>query len=423
MNSTTPFTFKTAKAAGVMDPYTIAFICDMGNMGPEGEYTSAGKGINPNEILAPGELNTIDSLTKNLNTFDMLVHPGDIAYADAWLKEEIGGFEPNTTIADGYKVYESILNGYYDEMQPITAYKPYMVAPGNHEANCDNGGSNGYTASICMPGQTNFTGYINHFRMPSDVSGGLGNMWYCKFASIAEPSSTQLTSSPAYDYGMVHYVFFSTETDLGNGLLSDEPPSTENAGPFGSYNQQINFLNNDLANVDRCKTPWVIALGHRPWFASGSNCANCSLAFAPIFQQYGVDVVLQGHFHVYERNYPVFPNGTIDPNKYNNPSSPWYIINGIAGHYDGMDSFTAPLQPYQAYGIDINNATYGWSRISFKNSSALYHEFIASNNDTVLDSNYLYKNHVCSSSSSSSSTVRESLQLRMIVKTVYGRSD
>jgi len=94
-------------------------------------------------------------------------------------------------------VYESILNGYYDEMTPITQKKPYMVGPGNHEANCDNGGTGGYNVSICMPGQTNFTGYINHFRMPSSESGGTGNFWY------------------SFDYGMTHYVQFDTETDLG----------------------------------------------------------------------------------------------------------------------------------------------------------------------------------------------------------------
>lgn len=61
---------------------------------------------------------------------------GDIAYADYWLKEEIQGFLPNTTIEDGAKVYESLLNQYYDEVSAISARKPYMVGPGNHEANC-----------------------------------------------------------------------------------------------------------------------------------------------------------------------------------------------------------------------------------------------------------------------------------------------
>lgn len=172
---------------------------------------------------------------------------GDIAYADTWLKEEIQGFEPNTTIEDGYKVYESILEEFYDEMTPITTIKPYMVGPGNHEANCDNGGTGGYNASICVPGQTNFTGFINHFRMPSDESGGVGNFWY------------------SFDHGMVHYVQIDTETDLGHGLIGPDEPlgGTEDSGPFGLMNAQINWLTADLAAVDRTKTPWVIVSGHR----------------------------------------------------------------------------------------------------------------------------------------------------------------
>lgn len=80
------------------------------------------------------------------------MHPGDIAYADYWLKEEIQGYLPNTTIANGYKVYEAILNAFFDEALPLSAAKAYMVGPGNHEANCDNGLS-GYGSAICMPGQ------------------------------------------------------------------------------------------------------------------------------------------------------------------------------------------------------------------------------------------------------------------------------
>jgi hypothetical protein len=125
----------------------------------------------------------------------------------------------------------------------------YMVGPGNHEANCDNAGASDaannitYTEKICLqgknvndhsffispnwlntidlpvspsPGQTNFTGYINHFRMPSDVSGGQGNFWF------------------SFDNGMVHYVQLDSETDLGHGLIGpDQVPSPQNTGPFG----------------------------------------------------------------------------------------------------------------------------------------------------------------------------------------------
>ena len=133
----------------------------------------------------------------------------------------------------------------------------------------------------------------------------------------------------------------------------------------------------------------MVAVGHRPWF-NAVPCTNCSLAFSPVFEQYGVDLVLQGHYHVYQRNLPVFTNGTLDPAGYNNPSAPFYVINGIAGHYNGMDSFTDIL-PYQAFGLDVSESTYGWSRVQFLNETTLRHEFVASNNDSVLDSNYLYK--------------------------------
>lgn len=108
--------------------------------------------------LEPGEQNTMQFLRNSMNELEFLWHPGDIAYADYWLKEEIQYYLPNTTIADGYKVYEQILNGFYEELQPISGNKPYMVGPGNHEADCDNGGTSDkdndikYTNSICVPG-------------------------------------------------------------------------------------------------------------------------------------------------------------------------------------------------------------------------------------------------------------------------------
>jgi len=50
--------------------------------------------------------------------------------------------------------YDKILNEFYDEIEPITRDVPYMVGPGNHEANCDNGAN----LTLCLPGQLNFYG-------------------------------------------------------------------------------------------------------------------------------------------------------------------------------------------------------------------------------------------------------------------------
>lgn len=215
----------------------------------------------------------------------------------------------------------------------------------------------------------------------------------------------------SFDYGQTHYVFFTTETDLGNGLQGpDEDPSGIYAGPFGSYpNEQIDWLKNDLSNVDRCKTPWVVALGHRPWFVSSSPCIPCQKAFASIFEEHKVDAVMQGHVHVYQRNYPTYANGSLDPAGYDNPSTPMYIINGIAGHYDGMDAFDDVKKPYQAAGLDVDDGVYGWSRMHFYNSTHMKHEFVASNNDTVLDSVILRRDHVCKSTGPSTATVTGSV--------------
>ncbi|KAJ6003977.1 hypothetical protein N7522_005622 [Penicillium canescens] len=384
-NSSVPYTFKTSRHAGDKTPYSIAVAIDMGLMGPRGLTTTVGAGAG--HPLGPNDNNTMQSLQAQGADTDFLWHPGDIAYADYWLKEEIQGFLPNTTIGDGAKVYESLLNQYYDEVSAISARKPYMVGPGNHEANCDNGGTTDkahnitYDVSICMPGQTNFTGFRNHFRMPSAQSGGLENFWY------------------SFDHGMVHYVTLDTETDLGHGLIApDEPggPEAEKSGPFAVRDAQLNWLKKDLASVDRKKTPWIVVAGHRPWYVSAANrsstiCEECREVFEPLLLEYNVDLVLSGHTHVYERNAPI-ANFNVDPMELNNPSAPWYITNGAAGHYDGLDPLVRPLQNYARYATD---SIYGWSRLTFHNCSHLTHEFVASVNGTALDTATLFKDRKC----------------------------
>lgn len=98
---------------------------------------------------------------------------------------------------------------------------------------------------------------------------------------------------------------------------------------------------------------------------------------------------MNGHNHVYSRSYPVYLNKT-DPVGYNNPSSPVYITNGVGGHYDGMDTNDSPLPSVIAAGIDH---VYGWSRLHFANSTHLRQDFVATKNNTILDSFWLYKKH------------------------------
>jgi hypothetical protein len=86
--------------------------------------------------------------------------------------------------------------------------------------------------------------------MPSAESKGLENFWY------------------SWDHGMVHFIQFNTETDFPNAPDLPGGEGKENAGPFAPNGTQLAWLENDLKNVDRKKTPWIIVGGHRP-------CTSC----------------------------------------------------------------------------------------------------------------------------------------------------
>lgn len=74
-NSTTPpYSFRTSRPAGDGKSYSTAVIIDLGTMGPKGLTTSAGQSVSPNNILRPGENNTMQSMEKLLDTFDFILH-------------------------------------------------------------------------------------------------------------------------------------------------------------------------------------------------------------------------------------------------------------------------------------------------------------------------------------------------------------
>ena len=211
--------------------------------------------------------------------------------------------------------------------------------------------------------------------MPAEQSGGLENFWY------------------SWDHGMVHFIQFNTETDFDNAPDQPGGEGNENAGAFAPNGTQLAWLEADLASVDRSTTPWIIAAGHRPWYVSGTACVECQTAFEALLNKYNVDVLQFGHKHLYERLDTVDTSGQPDKKGLHNPKSPMYIVNGAAGHYDGLDSLPKKRAAQSVVGID---SAYGWSRWTVHNCTHLTLEFVASGNGTVLDSATLYKKRSCS---------------------------
>lgn len=262
-----------------------------------------------------------------------------------------------------------------------------MTSPGNHEADCQ---EIDYTSFLCPEGQSNFTDFMIRF----------GHTMPATFPSQSKNATLQASAKQAaglanppfwysFEYGMAHIVMFDTETDFASAPDGPNGSANLDGGPFGAPGQQVQFLQADLASVDRTVTPWVIVAGHRPWYSLGDEqCTVCQAAFEDIFYNNGVDLAVFGHVHNSQRFLPLY-NGTVDPNGYNNPSYPAYIVAGGAGNIEGPSSISG-----NATGNVFGYADmFSYASLKFLDSQHLGIEFYVSSTGQLLDSSVLYKKH------------------------------
>ncbi|MDQ3018153.1 MAG: metallophosphoesterase, partial [Bacteroidota bacterium] len=105
-----------------------------------------------------------------------------------------------------------------------------------------------------------------------------------------EPSGTEAYYS--YDFGNIHFI-----------ILDSYDTNRSVTGPMHQWCQ------NDLVGTT---ADWIIAFWHHPAYSKGShdsdtetNLKQMRENFLPLFETYGVDLVLSGHSHSYERTYLV----------------------------------------------------------------------------------------------------------------------
>ncbi len=106
--------------------------------------------------------------------------------------------------------------------------------------------------------------------------------------NATNPSERELYYS--FDYGNAHFVVLNNYFSMTT---------------VGSA--QYNWLVNDLATSSQF---WKFVVFHEPAYATDStqqprDNANIVNRLVPLFEQYNVDVVLSGHWHNYERMYPL----------------------------------------------------------------------------------------------------------------------
>lgn len=132
--------------------------------------------------------------------------------------------------------------------------------------------------------------------------------------------------------------------------------------------------------VNRERTPWVLLMLHVPLYCSNTvhwkegELARRSLE--GLIYQYGVDIVLSGHIHAYERTLNLF-NENLDQ------CGPNYLVIGDGGNYEG------PATPWR------NISDSPWS--AFRESS-----FGVGQLDIVnsTHAHFVWNRHACGSSSS-----------------------
>ena len=178
--------------------------------------------------------------------------------------------------------------------------------------------------------ESKLTQYMEHF--------GLSNQYY------------------SFEYQNVHFTVMSD-------YVSDE---------IGS--EQYRFVQNDLAKAAAAapNIDWIVIVHHDQEYASTANnllsrANKWKEAYHPLFEQYNVDLVLQGHQHNYQRIYPIkYDSDTpISPiitdrnrNTYTNPEGQIFLTIGTAGA--SLHSLNGNKAPYL---ITAQDEVYGFLNV------------------------------------------------------------
>lgn len=273
-------------------------------------------------------VSTVNHLINERN-ISMILHPGDLSYADC---------------------DQPLWDSYGEMIQPLAAYTPWMVSPGNHEIEFN---GTDYTNL--------FTAFEKRYRMPQIKPAEFGDVI---IKSEINPRTGQPYCTPSiflteYNFGNS---FYSFDTGLAHMIFLN--PYTNSAHTSIQYE----WLENNLALVDRIVTPWIVIVMHCPWYSSNKNHYSDIQAIMmresmeDLFYKYNVNIVFNGHVHDYERTYPVYRNKT-------NDNGPVYITIGNAGNLEGLDNNYNEQPSWSAFR---NGTEYGYGKFTIVDKKYLF---------------------------------------------------
>jgi Calcineurin-like phosphoesterase len=175
--------------------------------------------------------------------------------------------------------------------------------------------------------------------------------------------------------------------------------STEH--PFEKGSKQYEFIKSDLEKTS--KNPdidWIVVHQHKPFYSTHVNRGNSEQlrdTFLPLYEKYGVDLVISGHNQYYERTYPILYNKEIEnttdeeeipqpistdnsPSNYQNTKGIIFLTIGMAG-----DELSSPKET-QGFLVIQEDDEFGFLNIKLENNGkTLVGEFRINDGD-ILDS-------------------------------------
>lgn len=235
------------------------------SFGDQSIPASVGLGLGPASVNAGYVVDAVDAL-------DPLFHlvNGDLCYANA----------SDAPVETWTSFFTNIMRS--------ARHRPWMPAAGNHENEVGNG-PQGYLS------------YQTRFELPDNGSADFRGNWY------------------AFTVGSIRVVSLnSDDVCLQDGGFSsvrrDHVPGYQAAGydPYVrgySRGQQRAWLEAELSAARRSTDiDWIVVCMHQVAMSSAHfNGADLGIRqeLLPLFDRYGVDLVLAGHEHHFERTFPV----------------------------------------------------------------------------------------------------------------------
>ena len=176
--------------------------------------------------------------------------------------------------------------------------------------------------------------------------------------------------------------------------------------PLGSNSPQYNFVKSDLEKTSSNKSiAWIIPFFHIPAYTTPSGERIETLnptehatitsfealrdTYQPLFDKYGVKIVLQAHAHNYQRTYPISFNLKNPSNPiitdatsetYNNPNGEIYLTVGTGGR--DLHAFVGSKPPYVVTEQDI---LHGFLSLHFTGDGSIIGQFYANGQVKPID--------------------------------------